>query len=58
MFHLVVTRAFGQYRAGDRITDPKAIDAVRKDCASNVVSVIATEAPIEPAPSPKPRKSQ
>jgi len=62
MFHLVVTRAFGQYRAGDQITDPAEIDAARRDYAGNVVQVIPTataESSSNPPPSPmKARKSQ
>jgi len=58
MFHLVVTRAFGQYAIGQRITDAAEIEAARANYASNVVPIIAEDA-VEPAPpSPKPGKSK
>jgi len=47
MFHLVVTRAFGHYAVGVRITDPQEVERILAENASSVVKVAIQSAPPE-----------
>ncbi len=58
MIHLVVTRHFGDYKPGDRITDQAVISKIRD--SSNHANVVPVKAPdeskdvLEAAPPAKP----
>ena len=41
MYDLVVTRPFGEYKRGDRITDPKAVELALAEHRGSVVQVPA-----------------
>lgn len=49
---LTVTRQFGTHNKGDRITDPKQVEAIRQSSNhANVVAVTVPEQPVPPAPT-------
>jgi hypothetical protein len=58
---LVVKSDFGDWRRGDEIADPQAVEAILAGEQSQHVTVTEREEPAappaEPAPSDKPKKS-
>lgn len=55
---LVVKSDFGDYRRGDEISGPEAVEAILAGEQSQHVTVTEREeTPAEPAPADKPKKS-